>query len=96
MQRHRNLNSYGPEATPAQAGGEDGLSMSRRFGYTGQMRLPELDLYHYKARASAPRYANYALSPETVTGNESQPADITQRLFARALTNLPNTSGFPK
>jgi RHS repeat-associated protein len=39
---------------PAKAGGEDGLSVSGRFGYTGQMRLPELGLYHYKARVYPP------------------------------------------
>jgi RHS repeat-associated protein len=30
------------------------LPMSGRFGYTGQMRLPELGLMHYKARAYSP------------------------------------------
>jgi RHS repeat-associated protein len=33
--------------------------MSGRFGYTGQMRLPELGLMHYKARAYSPRYGRF-------------------------------------
>jgi RHS repeat-associated protein len=45
--------SYGPY-------GEHGLSMAGRFGYTGQMRLPEIgSFYHYKARAYAPAWGRF-------------------------------------
>jgi RHS repeat-associated protein len=46
------VNSYGPF-------GEEGLTMSGRFGYTGQMRLPDVGLMHYKARAYSPRYGRF-------------------------------------
>jgi RHS repeat-associated protein len=51
-------NSYGPY-------GEEGLAMSGRFGYTGQMRLPELGLMHYKARAYSPKYGRF-LQPDPI------------------------------
>jgi RHS repeat-associated protein len=51
-------NSYGPW-------GEEGLAMSGRFGYTGQMRIPELGLMHYKARAYSPRYGRF-LQPDPI------------------------------
>jgi RHS repeat-associated protein len=54
-------NSYGPW-------GEEGLAMSGRFGYTGQMRLPELGLMHYKARAYSPRYGRF-LQPDPIGTN---------------------------
>jgi RHS repeat-associated protein len=49
------INSYGPF-------GEEGLTMSGRFGYTGQMRLPDVGLMHYKARAYSPRYGRFLQS----------------------------------
>jgi RHS repeat-associated protein len=52
------INSYGPY-------GESGLNMSGRFGYTGQMRLPELGLLHYKARAYSPKYGRF-LQPDPI------------------------------
>jgi RHS repeat-associated protein len=58
----------GQKPAPAQAGGEDGLSMAGRFGYTGQMRLPELGLYHYKARVYSPRYGRF-LQPDPIGTN---------------------------
>jgi RHS repeat-associated protein len=49
------INAYGPY-------GEGGLSMSGRFGYTGQMRLPEIGLYYYKARIYSPRWGRFLQS----------------------------------
>jgi RHS repeat-associated protein len=46
------INTYGPY-------GEEGLSMAGRFGYTGQMRLPDIGLMHYKARVYSPRYGRF-------------------------------------
>jgi RHS repeat-associated protein len=40
--------------------------MSGRFGYTGQMRLPEIgSFYHYKARAYAPAWGRF-LQPDPI------------------------------
>jgi RHS repeat-associated protein len=33
--------------------------MAGRFGYTGQMRLPDIGLMHYKARVYSPRYGRF-------------------------------------
>jgi RHS repeat-associated protein len=49
------INAYGPY-------GEGGLGMSGRFGYTGQMRLPEIGLYYYKARIYSPRWGRFLQS----------------------------------
>jgi RHS repeat-associated protein len=44
--------SYGPY-------GEPDLWTGSRFSYTGQIMLPELELYHYKARAYSPREGRF-------------------------------------
>jgi RHS repeat-associated protein len=46
------INTYGPY-------GEEGVAMAGRFGYTGQMRLPDIGLMHYKARVYSPRYGRF-------------------------------------
>lgn len=45
-------NSYGPF-------GEPGKVHTGRFGYTGQMRLPEIGLYYYKARYYSPQLGRF-------------------------------------
>ncbi|HEY0044012.1 MAG TPA: RHS repeat-associated core domain-containing protein [Allosphingosinicella sp.] len=47
-----NLNSYDPFGIPANAN-------AGRFQYTGQMWLPEVGLYHYKARAYSPSLGRF-------------------------------------
>lgn len=39
--------------------GNPGLATLARFAYTGQIILPELGLYHYKARAYSPRLGRF-------------------------------------
>lgn len=46
------INTYGPYGEPG--AGNDG-----RFGYTGQLWMPEIGLYHYKARAYDPRLGRF-------------------------------------
>ena len=41
------INTYGPYGEPA-------ASNQGRFGYTGQVWIPEIGLYHYRARAYSP------------------------------------------
>jgi RHS repeat-associated protein len=45
--------------------GMPGASNSGRFGYTGQMWLPEAGLYHYRARAYAPGLGRF-LQPDPI------------------------------
>src|SRR6201999_619070 len=45
--------SYGPYGEPSAWTGGGGAMLSR-FRYTGQIALPELQLYHYKARVYDP------------------------------------------
>jgi RHS repeat-associated protein len=46
------INAYDPYGIPA-------ANNSGRFGYTGQAWLPELGLYHYKARVYHPRIGRF-------------------------------------
>src|SRR5690606_24861618 len=47
--------SYGPYGEPDSTKGWTGV----RFRYTGQMMLPEAQLYHYKARVYDPRIGRF-------------------------------------
>lgn len=52
------LNTYGVY-------GEPGQLLSGRFGYTGQVWLPEVGLYHYKSRAYSPWLGRF-LQPDPI------------------------------
>lgn len=47
------LNKYDAYGVPA------GGAVNGRFGYTGQMWIPELALYHYKARVYHPTFGRF-------------------------------------
>jgi RHS repeat-associated protein len=53
-----NINSYDEYGIPA-------ASNSGRFQYTGQMWIPELGLYHYKARAYSPTLGRFLQTDPT-------------------------------
>jgi RHS repeat-associated protein len=50
--------AYGPYGEPQAWTGPGGAMLSR-FRYTGQAALPELQLYHYKARVYDPRLGRF-------------------------------------
>jgi RHS repeat-associated protein len=50
--------AYGPYGEPSAWSGPGGAMLSR-FRYTGQAALPELQLYHYKARVNDPRLGRF-------------------------------------
>jgi RHS repeat-associated protein len=50
--------AYGPYGEPSAWSGPGGAMLSR-FRYTGQAALPELALYHYKARVYDPRLGRF-------------------------------------
>jgi RHS repeat-associated protein len=50
--------AYGPYGEPSAWSGAGGAMLSR-FRYTGQAALPELQLYHYKARVYDPRLGRF-------------------------------------